>query len=238
MGLFQLHHRWQRTTGWIISIGLLGMTGCTAPIQEYPIHYTTPGDQQQAIEEGKRASLEKEVDEDLEPAPVLVPPSFEEPPIVEVAPTPQPAVAPAPIETPRVGEVVIPEPVEPTPPTRMSELQPVAITAPVAPPVMKQPVPTQRPVVQTKPVHVEQSPSITNGDLYYVELGSYAHMLNADRLKRKVEQMGIPVRSLPLQVKGTNFTRVRAGPFPYRAEASWAARVLTKEGVETKLVKE
>ncbi|ABK45814.1 Sporulation domain protein [Magnetococcus marinus MC-1] len=263
MGLFQFHHRWHYATGWIVSLGLLGMSGCSSPIHEYPIHYSTPSDQREALAEQKRAKPEQPVEEMLDPAPLVVPEQVE----VQSAP---------PLRHPPVGEVVmpqgqavngtqerIPEPqiVEAVPPAP-AIAPPAPAHAPVAP---EYAAPTYAPVapeyaapasheegaepsyevpavkrtmVHAKPKQVESAPPLAKGELYYVELGSYAHQLNADRLKRRVQQMGIPVESQPLALRGTQFTRVRAGPFPYRAEADWAARVLKEEGVDTKLVME
>ncbi|OSM06826.1 putative Sporulation domain protein [Magnetofaba australis IT-1] len=68
---------------------------------------------------------------------------------------------------------------------------------------------------------------------YFVEVGSFLMSENAERLAARIRQLDIPVKHYAARVDHRIYQRVHAGPFPYKVEAEWAARVLRNKGMKS-----
>nr|CRH08043.1 Conserved protein of unknown function. putative Sporulation domain protein [Candidatus Magnetococcus massalia] len=226
---------------WVLIWGLGLLAGCSSPIQELPIYYATPDSQERALAMSKRAAPEAPMPVPAETqaveAEVLTPPSVKPPPELETSRMPQPE--------PMMDSTPEERSLEQDYAEALSRGEEVAESArlspyerPLEPMASGDGEKANEVIAPPAPVDsVGTSPKMPEGPYYYIELGSYAHALNADRLKRKVMSMGIPVKSNRIKVRSTGFHRVRAGPFAFKVEAEWAMRVLKGEKLSVKLVK-
>lgn len=132
-------------------------------------------------------------------------------------------------EPPPVGPLNIQMP----PASQMAApIEPVAVTAK---PVVGKPAEDTAKVAASAAVADRQAASSpdekTGQGAYSVQVGAFADAANVNRIKGKIEALGLPAFTDRLEGK----TRVRAGPFPDKAAAEKAALKLATGGLPAKL---
>lgn len=115
---------------------------------------------------------------------------------------------------------------------RVRYLGPAPATAPEQAPFEFAQAPVS-PVVQAPPPSVPPSvtfPAARQVGTFFVQLGSFSDISNAQRLHGVVEQRS-QVKVVPVNVRGNDFFRVLAGPFVDRGTASAVRDELANQGV-------
>jgi cell division protein FtsN len=74
---------------------------------------------------------------------------------------------------------------------------------------------TPRPVEQDRPP-VTRTVGVTE---YWIQTGSYTSRTRADTIKRELDELGLSGRILSKEIDGTQYYRVRIGPYGEKAEA-------------------
>ena len=69
------------------------------------------------------------------------------------------------------------------------------------------------------PVEPEPVSRTVNVKEYWIQTGSYTSRSRADRIKEQLDELGLSGRILSKGVEGTQYYRVRIGPYSERAEA-------------------
>ncbi|MEO5372181.1 MAG: SPOR domain-containing protein [Magnetococcus sp. DMHC-1] len=72
---------------------------------------------------------------------------------------------------------------------------------------------------------------------FYIDLGSFQDQESVSQIATRLTELGLPVERRAVRVGERTFLRLTAGPFPFRAEAEWAAALLKeKTGMEGTIV--
>ncbi len=133
-------------------------------------------------------------------------------------------------------ETVKPEVQEEAAEERSQELTPGPETSPektsVTPPTTEpQPVREQKP-----PAPVTRTVTVKE---YWIQAGSYTSRTRADRIKDELDELGLSGRILSKDVDGTQYYRVRIGPYSQKAEADkFLTWVKEKDAFENSYISE
>lgn len=123
------------------------------------------------------------------------------------------------VEPPASAEVV-PEAVKPTP----TEVEPPTAT-------MSEVEPPASPPPEVKP------PSATASDkIYYVQVGVFSKVGNAQTIQTKLAKSGLKVSLSPIKSSGGDRTRVRVGPFSKLRDADEALAKVKRAGEKNAVV--
>ena len=134
-------------------------------------------------------------------------------------PTQSPAASPAAVPSPVAAQPALPKP-EPEP---EPDLEPV-IEHPVASPAAAPgPAAPEAPGIRPRP----------RG--FGVNVGMFAVAGNAERVKARLAEAGLPVLDDPVESARGTLTRVRVGPFDQREQAEAAAKTVRTLGLEARV---
>ncbi len=139
------------------------------------------------------------------------------------APTPKPTAAPTP--KPTVTPVATPKPT----PSQTPTAAPTPAPTP-KPTVVPTPAPTVVPTPATAPAAA--------GQRWWVQIGSYADIVNAREAESRLRAMGQAVVVAPIESASGTLYRVRSGPYANEAEAQAAQTLIARSGyAEARLIK-
>ncbi|MBF0426972.1 MAG: SPOR domain-containing protein [Magnetococcales bacterium] len=83
----------------------------------------------------------------------------------------------------------------------------------------------------------ETVPPLPGDQRYYIDLGSFQDQESVAQIAGRLTDLGLPVERKAVRVGDKTFLRLTAGPFPFRAEAEWAASLLKeKTGMEGTII--
>ncbi|MBF0152845.1 MAG: SPOR domain-containing protein [Magnetococcales bacterium] len=83
----------------------------------------------------------------------------------------------------------------------------------------------------------ENAPVLPGDQRYYIDLGSFQDQESVSQIASRLTDLGLPMERKAIRVGERTFLRLTAGPFPFRAEAEWAAALLKeKTGMEGTIV--
>lgn len=87
-----------------------------------------------------------------------------------------------------------------------------------------------QPQVQAQPRYNYSQPSPVAAGDYFVQIGSFTDIANAQTLSNQV-RASLPVTIVPARINGADFFRVRVGPLPNRDEAERTRQDLAYSGI-------
>lgn len=93
-------------------------------------------------------------------------------------------------------------------------------------------LPKEQPLASTE-TNTDNTNQASN---YLLHAGSFQVRLNAESLQAKIILLNLNAAIIPTVVNGRNWHRVRVGPFNGRSKAEDAKKVLSSNGVDTKIL--
>lgn len=114
---------------------------------------------------------------------------------------------------------------------------PAAEPAPESPPkAAPKPVPKPTPKPPSTATPAPSAAPKAQGEIWFVQAGSYSQAGNAEQAKSKIRSLGYPVSSVTVKTDKGTFHRVRSGPYASREAADSARARLQLNGMSASLV--
>ena len=139
-------------------------------------------------------------------------------------------LGPAPVAQSAAPQPETPAPVRPEPDARPASNQPTS-PRPVQPELAGGPAPSITPQTALYPA----SRDVASGADYYVQLGSFSNIANAQNLNAKIAGAA-SVQIVPVRVNGADFFRVMAGPVANAQDADLLRAYLANQGIADGIV--
>ena len=157
--------------------------------------------------EQKAPEVKKTPTQPASPAPAPKPEIKKTP--VQTTPSPAPAPKPVPTPKPEVKKT----PVQPATPAPAPKATPAPQTKPA-------PAPKATPAPQTKPAQTQAAAAKPAQGSYWVQVGSYATMDAADKIKKELAAKGYTSSIQSITANGKTYHRVKIGPYADRADVN------------------
>lgn len=147
-------------------------------------------------------------------------------PAATAAPKPSAAATAMPTSKPTAKPTLAPTAPPTQKPTPLPTLKPTPVPTPL-PTAAPTPLPSAKPLPTVASAAAAAS---TDGDRWWVQIGSYSDITNAREGESRLKALGIPVFIAPIDSPNGILYRVRGGPYSDKANGEKALAAVLKDG--------